>query len=109
MQGMQYNPGQRTIEGELMEAICKAGGVSEHNAGQFTKVLLSISSMFRLAETMLHSRAAVEPGWAAGMLPEIFGWQLSPLYHEQLWCRPSIVSRLMRCCGIKILCSSHLQ
>ena len=39
---MQYNPGQRTIEAELMDAIAKAGGVIGANTGQFTKVLVSL-------------------------------------------------------------------
>ena len=38
MQGMQYNPGQKTIEAELMEVMTKAGAVSAANAGQFSKV-----------------------------------------------------------------------
>lgn len=36
--GMQRNPGVRTIEGELEAAIAKAGGISEANAGDFSKV-----------------------------------------------------------------------
>ena len=35
---MQHNPGMRTIEGDLMAALHKAGGVSEENAGEFAKV-----------------------------------------------------------------------
>ena len=37
-QGMQHNPGMRTIEGELMAALHNAGAVSEENAGDFAKV-----------------------------------------------------------------------
>lgn len=44
---MQFNPGQKTIEGEVMDAMTKAGAVSEANAGQFGKV-----------SRLLHSYAA---------------------------------------------------
>ena len=37
-QGMQYNPGARTIEGELEAAMVRAGAISKDNAGDFTKV-----------------------------------------------------------------------
>ncbi|KAK9794961.1 hypothetical protein WJX73_004923 [Symbiochloris irregularis] len=36
--GMQFNPGQKTIESEVMDAMAKAGAVSAANAGQFGKV-----------------------------------------------------------------------
>ncbi|OUS45186.1 tRNA pseudouridylate synthase [Ostreococcus tauri] len=36
--GMQRNPGVRTIEGELEGAIARAGGISDANAGDFSKV-----------------------------------------------------------------------
>eukprot|EP00242_Pyramimonas_sp_CCMP2087_P004881 CAMPEP_0198214758 /NCGR_PEP_ID=MMETSP1445-20131203/43846_1 /TAXON_ID=36898 /ORGANISM="Pyramimonas sp., Strain CCMP2087" /LENGTH=452 /DNA_ID=CAMNT_0043890079 /DNA_START=163 /DNA_END=1521 /DNA_ORIENTATION=- len=36
--GMQRNPGVETIEEDLEKAIVKAGGISEANAGDFTKV-----------------------------------------------------------------------
>ena len=32
--GMQFNTGFKTIEGELLEAICKAGAISEENKFQ---------------------------------------------------------------------------
>ena len=35
--GMQYNAGVRTIEGELLEAICKAGAIQEENMYQLGK------------------------------------------------------------------------
>ena len=37
-QGMQHNPGMRTIEAELMGALAKAGAISPANAGKFDKV-----------------------------------------------------------------------
>ena len=37
-QGFQRNPGAKTIEDELERAIVKAGGISQDNAGDFTKV-----------------------------------------------------------------------
>jgi len=37
-QGMQRNPGAKSIEDELEKAICAAGGISESNAGDFSKV-----------------------------------------------------------------------
>jgi hypothetical protein len=37
-QGMQHNPGSKTIEGELMHAMVKAGAVSEDNSDAFEKV-----------------------------------------------------------------------
>lgn len=36
--GMQRNPGVQTIEGELEAAITRAGGISDANAGDFSKV-----------------------------------------------------------------------
>lgn len=36
--GMQHNPGSKTIEGELMHAMVKAGAVSEENSDAFEKV-----------------------------------------------------------------------
>ncbi|KAG0261424.1 tRNA pseudouridine synthase 1 [Actinomortierella ambigua] len=45
-QGMQVNPGAKTIEGELFKAMCKAGAVSEDNADDIKKV-----SMMRSART----------------------------------------------------------
>lgn len=41
---MQFNPGMKTIEGELMGAMAKAGAVSEANAGQFGKVIWLLQS-----------------------------------------------------------------
>lgn len=38
-QGMQRNPGCKTIEAELEQAIHKAGGISDDNAGDFVKVV----------------------------------------------------------------------
>ena len=38
-QGMQNNPGARTIEGELGAAMVRAGAISKENAGDFTKVM----------------------------------------------------------------------
>lgn len=38
MQGMQINPGVKTIEGVLEAAIHKAGGISRDNAGDLAKV-----------------------------------------------------------------------
>ena len=38
IQGMQFNPGQKTIESELMGAMTKAGAISAANAGNFNKV-----------------------------------------------------------------------
>ena len=35
---MQVNPGVKTIEGVLEEAIHKAGGISKDNAGDVSKV-----------------------------------------------------------------------
>lgn len=37
-QGMQHNPGCKTIEGELGSALNKAGAISNENAGEFSKV-----------------------------------------------------------------------
>lgn len=37
-QGMQRNPGAKTIEDDLESAIVKAGGIAESNAGDFNKV-----------------------------------------------------------------------
>ena len=37
-QGMQRNPGAKTIEDDLETAIVKAGGIAESNAGDFNKV-----------------------------------------------------------------------
>jgi hypothetical protein len=37
-QGMQRNPGMKTIEGDLHHAIFKAGGISAENADEFNKV-----------------------------------------------------------------------
>lgn len=37
-QGMQHNPGCKTIEGELGKAMNKAGAISNENAGEFSKV-----------------------------------------------------------------------
>lgn len=37
-QGMQRNPGARTIESELESALAAAGAISEQNAGSFQKV-----------------------------------------------------------------------
>ena len=34
---MQSNPGQRTVESELEAAVVKAGGISQDNAGSFSK------------------------------------------------------------------------
>ncbi|KAF9974871.1 tRNA pseudouridine synthase 1 [Actinomortierella ambigua] len=45
-QGMQVNPGAKTIEGDLFKAMCKAGAVSEDNADDIKKV-----SMMRSART----------------------------------------------------------
>lgn len=43
-QGMQYNPGIRTIEGELCKAMCAAGCISPQNAKDPTKVwILTLS------------------------------------------------------------------
>ena len=39
-QGMQYNPGIKTIEGELCKAMCAAGCISPQNAKDPTKVCL---------------------------------------------------------------------
>ncbi|KAJ2710462.1 tRNA pseudouridine synthase 1 [Coemansia spiralis] len=39
-QGMQVNPGARTIESDLFQALCKAGAVSEDNATDQSKVQL---------------------------------------------------------------------
>ncbi len=38
VQGMQHNPGCKTIEGELGSAMNKAGAISDENAGDFSKV-----------------------------------------------------------------------
>ena len=38
LQGMQANPGKKTIEADLEAAIHRAGGISEQNAGSFKKV-----------------------------------------------------------------------
>jgi tRNA U38,U39,U40 pseudouridine synthase TruA len=35
---MQHNPGQKTIEGVVMDALHKAGAVTDDNAGDFSKV-----------------------------------------------------------------------
>lgn len=43
-QGMQRNPNARTIEATLEQAIVEAGGVSDQNAGSFTKVSWSRSA-----------------------------------------------------------------
>jgi hypothetical protein len=42
-QGMQRNPGAKTIEQDLFQAICAAGGIAEHNADDqgFQKARLS--------------------------------------------------------------------
>ena len=40
LQGMQYNPGIRTIEGELCKAMCAAGCITPQNARDPTKVTL---------------------------------------------------------------------
>ena len=37
-QGMQRNPGAKTIEDDLESAIVKAGGIADSNAGDFNKV-----------------------------------------------------------------------
>jgi tRNA pseudouridine38-40 synthase len=37
-QGMQRNPGAKTIEDDLESAIVKAGGIAESNSGDFNKV-----------------------------------------------------------------------
>lgn len=37
-QGLQRNPGVKTIEAELENAICEAGGIDEFNAHSFQKV-----------------------------------------------------------------------
>lgn len=44
-QGMQRNPGARTIEGELEEALVKSGAISKANAGSFSKVRLTLAAL----------------------------------------------------------------
>ena len=45
-QGMQFNPGQKTLESELEAALVKAGGISTDNAGTPSKActLLALST-----------------------------------------------------------------
>jgi hypothetical protein len=43
-QGMQRQPGFKTIETDLEAAMVKAGAISEQNAGSFTKVILGVLS-----------------------------------------------------------------
>ena len=43
LQGMQHNPGVRTIEGELCKAMCKAGCITPQNAKDPTKVCIHMT------------------------------------------------------------------
>jgi hypothetical protein len=54
-QGMQRNPGARTIEDDLFQAIVKAGGVSEANADEegFKKVKSYMFYLFNLVILLL--------------------------------------------------------
>ena len=62
LQGMQYNPGIRTIEGELCKAMCAAGCITPQNARDPTKVTLpcTISGLYSdliILQTWLLKRA----------------------------------------------------
>ena len=46
MQGMQYNPGIKTIEGELCKAMCAAGCISPQNARDPSKVCAILAHSF---------------------------------------------------------------
>ena len=50
-QGMQYNPGIRTIEGELCRAMCAAGCISPQNARDPTKVCKHLLTASKLSLT----------------------------------------------------------
>jgi hypothetical protein len=38
VQGMQRNPGMKTIEAELESSLCRAGAIAPQDSGSFTKV-----------------------------------------------------------------------
>jgi hypothetical protein len=68
-QGMQRNPGCRTIESELEGALVKAGAVSQQNAGSFSKVCARVRVWAECVCVCVSGWCALGGGgggWAAG-------------------------------------------
>ena len=55
LQGFQYNPHLKTVEGEIAHAVGKAGGISENDRGCLAKVMLCTSESEFLFKTILPS------------------------------------------------------
>lgn len=93
---MQANPGQKTIESELESAIHKAGGISDANAGSFSKVDIPYSS-WSAARLVTHARnwvrAREKPSYFRFWIAKYVGLDPANVEKARCWDQSSQIQR----------------